>query len=131
MKVLLALLLAASCILGLASMASSGSEPCTKNGGPGRDELYGTPERDVICAHAGPDYLNGRDGPDDLKAGYGNDTIVGGHGVDLLIGRPGDDDMYAVDGQPGDWIDPGEGKDRCYGDLGDHFSAACEHKVKI
>ena len=78
------------------------------------------------------DYLvRGRGGSDSLVADTATSQIEGGEGDDFLssssgtanlLGGPGDDFLYAVDSDPDDNLDGGEGlSDECRGDAGDVF----------
>lgn len=80
----------------------------TFDGGPGKDNLYGTSNADVMQGNGGADTLIGNGGDDIiyssnaqdphgltdnfgdlLDGGSGNDTVMGGNGNDTLIGGAG------------------------------------------
>jgi hemolysin type calcium-binding protein/uncharacterized protein DUF11/WD40 repeat protein len=84
--------------------------PCDKVGTYGSDVLYGTPERDRICALPGADHVYGNAGNDYLDSGNGNDIVVGGPGRDVILAKGGNDTIYARDGQR-DVIDCGTERD--------------------
>lgn len=111
-------------------------------GTPGRDVLRGTGGRDIICGLGGNDLLIGRggndlllggSGADEARGGGGNDTARGGGGRDELRGGPGDDRLFgqgdrdSLFGDAGkDRLDGGPGSDRCAGGPGRDTFRSCE-----
>jgi Ca2+-binding RTX toxin-like protein len=106
-------------------------------GGPGDDNLIGSPDAEVISGGPGDDKIRGGAGGDGLYGGQGNDLVKGGAGNDLieefegrhqsgpgrprggndrLFGGKGDDFMRAGPGD--DLVDGGGGKDKLYGEKG-------------
>ncbi len=99
----------------------------------GADFLHGEAGRDVIWAFAGNDTITAGDGDDVIHGGPGDDTIWGEGGSDLILGEGdhdvlyghspgGGDDDAAVDYLYGDFgtdaNEPGSGRDKLYGNLG-------------
>jgi len=76
----------------------------------GIEDVIGSPWDDVI---------RGGDVPNVIRTLTGDDVIVGGLGRDHLYGGRGADRIGARDGQPGDVVDGGLGKDTCLADVGD------------
>jgi Ca2+-binding RTX toxin-like protein len=107
-------------------------------GGPGDDNLIGTPDAEVISGGPGDDTIRGGAGDDALYGGNGSDLVKGGGGNDRIEefegrrpngpgGRPrsGNDRIYGGKGNdfmlagPGDdVVDGGGGRDKLYGDYG-------------
>ncbi len=91
------------------------------SGGPGNDEITGSPGLDRIFGGPGNDVLIGRGGTDRLAGGDGNDRIEGGGGNDTLLGNLGRDNISGGAGNDvikgGAWIDRVDGgagsDDRC------------------
>ncbi len=97
-----------------------------REGGPGRDELFGTDARDIMEGKAGNDILlgfNGNDimdgdaGRDLLRGGKGKDDMQGGTGVDRLFGDKGNDLLSGDAGN--DFMNGGLGNDLFVFDTGD------------
>ena len=86
-------------------------------GTPNNDILRGTEGMDRIYGYAGSDRLYGGAGNDTLDGGDGNDLLYGGDGNDLLLGGNGSDRLYGEAGN--DILDGGEGNDILYGGDGD------------
>ena len=89
--------------------------PATILGGPGRDNLTGTAQGDLI---------NGEGGNDEIAAGAGDDKLAGGAGDDRLDGGAGADVVHGGTGV--DAIECGEGPDRAAAEDGDTVAPACE-----
>lgn len=53
-------------------------------GGPGDDELVGSPQADGLAGGPGRDVLRGGGGADDLASGPGDDRVLGGPGRDMV-----------------------------------------------
>jgi hypothetical protein len=96
---------------------------CTRVGTPGKDDLRGTPRRDVICGRDGDDRLVGGRGGDVLHGGGGDDVLQGGPGTDRLDGESGRDRLRAgpgpdvlIGGLGRDTVDAADGaRDRVFG----------------
>jgi Ca2+-binding RTX toxin-like protein len=102
---------------------SCGGEAATMVGDSNRDEIDGTPGRDVIHArggndevdgHGGNDLICGGRGADDLAGDGGRDDVRGGRGNDVLDGNAGNDRLTG--GRGFDDIDGGPGDDTCSGE---------------
>jgi Ca2+-binding RTX toxin-like protein len=104
---------------------TGGGAECTVTGTGGDDDLTGTPGDDRICGKGGDDSIKGLAGDDELLGGPGADTVIGGPGVDTLLGAGGADVLRANDGEPGDVVKGGPGRDRCVVDAGD-ITKGCE-----
>jgi Ca2+-binding RTX toxin-like protein len=92
-------------------------------GDSNRDEIDGTPGRDVIHArggndevdgHGGNDLICGGRGADDLAGDAGRDNVRGGRGNDELDGNAGNDRLSG--GRGFDDLDGGPGDDTCSGE---------------
>ncbi len=59
-------------------------------GGGGEDELYGSPEADLMFGFGDDDSLYGDEGADTLVGGAGNDELNGGLGDDVYVFNRGD-----------------------------------------
>ena len=92
---------------------------CTITGSNRSETLRGTPQRDVICGLGGVDRINGLGANDVLRGGSGNDRITDKAGKDKLLGQGGRDVLNARDGNRGDLLKGGGGKDRAVKDKGD------------
>jgi Ca2+-binding RTX toxin-like protein len=95
--------------------------------GPGRDGATGGAGDDVIRAGPNRDTLSGALGNDRNYGQGGSDSIdeIHGLGVDLLVGGAGDDHcLNAGDGEGGDVIRGGRGRDYFWADNGDKVSSA-------
>jgi Ca2+-binding RTX toxin-like protein len=95
-------------------------------GTSGPDQLWGTPQRDVIMARGGDDVIWGREGNDVICGGYGADVIYGGAGDDLIFAGPGSDTVYGKRGNDQIWggggndlLEGQRGADVIYGKDGD------------
>ncbi len=95
------------------------SSNCTIVGTNNGEVLTGTPQADVICALGGADRVNGLGGNDVMQGGKGNDRINDKSGKDKLLGQGGRDQLNARDGNRGDLLKGGGGKDRAIKDRGD------------
>ena len=94
---------------------------CTITGGPGDDELPGTPGDDVICGLGGQDHI---------RAGTGNDIVLGGGDGDTIHGDLGDDRLDGGGG--GDVLNGGDGVDRLLGGAGgDTLSGGAANDVLL
>lgn len=104
--------------LGAVVAVASPSVPsgCTKTGSDQRNVMAGTSRHDVLCARGGRDYVAGLAGPDRLFGDGQRDTMVGGGGRDKVYGGGGRDRLFAVDGNLGDLVDGGPGRDDCFVD---------------
>jgi hypothetical protein len=116
------------------------------DGGGGQDLMVGGPGDDnrpceftafvnpraAMTGGPGDDVLDGGPGDDSLDGIADDDTLIGGEGRDLiedlspsdsdrLFGDGGDDELNATDGDGGDVVDGGPGRDRCSGDVRDTF----------
>ncbi len=104
----------------LALVASSGAalaDNIQGNGGnnrlvgtDGKDNISGAGGGDDIFGKGGQDRLFGDSGNDDVSGGDQGDRIQGGTGQDDLFGRAGNDFVNAIDLQPNDRVDCGEGE---------------------
>ena len=92
---------------------------CTVFGTNQDETLTGTPGNDVICGLGGNDEINGLAGNDKMLGGTGNDQITDKAGKDKLLGQGGRDRLNAKDGQKGDLLKGGGGKDRAAKDKKD------------
>lgn len=97
-----------------------------REGGPGRDFLYGTNladimegkgGNDVLYGYNGNDIMDGDAGNDLLFGGGGNDNMQGGLGADFLYGGTGNDIISGDEGN--DFMDGGAGNDTFLFDRGD------------
>jgi len=61
------------------------STNCDVLGDDGDNELFGTPDGDIICGLGGNDLLEGGDGDDTLVGGPGADRFSGGDGRDCFL----------------------------------------------
>lgn len=98
-------------------------EIATVVGTSGRDELEGTPNRDVIVAGEGSDKIVGYGGNDLICAGGGHDYVYGRGGADTLLGGNGNDHLYGGDGR--DDLRGGPGDDNCVGGRGEDTRSGC------
>jgi hypothetical protein len=98
------------------------SNPSAGCGGPGDDDLVGTPEDDVIFAGggndtvetgAGNDTVAGDAGDDTIDTGSGNDTANGGSGHDRVLMAGGKD--LAKGGAGNDLLQMADGLDKAVG----------------
>ncbi len=87
----------------------------TNNG----ETLTGTPNPDVICGLRGNDKINGLGANDLMRGGAGKDLIKDKSGKDKLLGQRGRDTLNAKDGDRGDLLKGGRGKDRAVKDKKD------------
>jgi Ca2+-binding RTX toxin-like protein len=78
------------------------STDCDILGDEGDNELFGTPDGEIICGLGGDDVLDGGDGEDTLVGGPGADRLTGGPGKDCVLSdgedvSPGDVDQDYLD----------------------------------
>jgi Ca2+-binding RTX toxin-like protein len=100
----------------LALVATSGAslaDGIQGNGGDNR--LVGTDDKDNISGgdifgKGNRERLFGDAGADDVYGGNGGDRIQGGLSGDELFGQTGNDFVNAIDLQPNDFVDCGEGE---------------------
>ncbi len=92
---------------------------CTIVGTNNGELLTGTNGKDVICALGGADRINGRGASDVMRGGSGNDRIKDTRGKDKLLGQGGRDTLNARDGNRGDLLKGGAGRDKAIKDRGD------------
>jgi hypothetical protein len=88
-------------------------------GGDGNDRLRGGAKGDCLAGGGGNDTASGNGGKDELRGGPGRDTLRGNAGKDRLL----------AEGQGGDRVNCGSGKDVAFVDSKDQVAANCE-KVK-
>ena len=79
-------------------------------GTDGKDNISGAGGADDIFGKGGQDRLFGDAGNDDVYGGDKGDRIQGGTGQDDLFGQTGNDFVNAIDLQPNDRVDCGEGE---------------------
>jgi hypothetical protein len=89
----------------------------TLNGKHGEDEVRGLGARDWLYGGTSDDVLYGGDGNDHLRPNEGEDVVYGGDGNDHLNGE---------DGQRGDKLYCGKGKDEYAADKKDYVDSSCE-----
>ena len=85
------------------------SEPRSRTGTTGNDELGGTQYDDTIYCGSGHDRVDGGAGNDVIYCGSGNDVVRGGEGNDRLYGQSGDDELIGGPGE--DRLSGGSGHD--------------------
>jgi Ca2+-binding RTX toxin-like protein len=102
---------------------------CSITGNSKSEDLYGTSGPDTICGRSGNDTIYGGAGNDTLYGNHGNDTLVGGRGSDRFYGGNGFDVLRASDGAFGDYLNAGDGYDKCVVDPGD-VTRNCEVVVE-
>lgn len=78
-------------------------------GTAGKDNISGAGGDDDIFGRGGQDRLFGDAGSDDVSGGDGRDRLQGGTGQDDLFGQQGNDFVNAIDLQPNDLVDCGQG----------------------
>lgn len=88
------------------------AQGCDIVGTPQGETLTGTPNPETICGLGGADKINGLGANDVLKGGPGKDLIKDKAGKDKLLGQGARDRLNAKDGQKGDLLKGGGGKDR-------------------
>jgi len=81
--------------------------------------IYGEGGPDAIAGGRYMDYLDGGPGDDMLIGAAGADQLSGGGGFDTFIAGPGDDEIDAIDGNPGEDVRCGLGRDLARMDLKD------------
>ncbi len=86
-------------------------------GGRGNDTLLGLSGDDLLIGGRGRDFLLGGSGDDWLFGGAGRDVLLGGSGDDVLVGGDGNDRLNG--GSGGDWLFGGAGRDDLAGGSGD------------
>jgi Ca2+-binding RTX toxin-like protein len=110
-------LLAAAIMLAVATMGGVALADNVRGDGSG-NRLTGTDGKDNISGAGGGDNIFGRGGQDRLFGDAGNDDVSGGDGRDRLQGGTGQDDLFgqqgndfvnAIDLQPNDLVDCGQG----------------------
>jgi hypothetical protein len=101
-------------------------------GGSGNDRLEGQEGSDTLSGDVGNDILGGGTGDDSVAGGSGNDrlegqegndTLLGEGGKDTLTGAQGDDVLHGGDNR--DTVNPGDGENRCDGDVSDIVTGLC------
>ena len=92
---------------------------CTIIGTRRGEVLTGTRRADVICALGGRDRVNGMKGNDKLRGGADKDRLTDKSGTDRLFGQSGPDTLDTRDGQRGDLLKGGSGRDRAIKDIRD------------
>jgi len=85
------------------------SEPRSRTGTTGNDELGGTQYDDTIYCGSGHDRVDGGAGNDIIYCGSGNGVVRGGEGNDRLYGQSGDDELIGGPGE--DRLSGGSGHD--------------------
>jgi hypothetical protein len=85
-------------------------------GTPGKDMLHGTAGPDVICALEGLDWVYGHGGDDVLEGGFEPHRYELDWGVDIMYGGDGDDILRGSGGS--DLLFGQLGNDRMYGERG-------------
>ncbi len=125
------------------------------DGGAGNDRMFGGPGNDnrpceftafvdpqaALTGGPGDDTIFGGPGNDSMNGIFDDDTLFGGTGDDFLrdtsfrdedrlFGGPGTDTLDARDGDGGDLIDGGLGRDDCSGDASDRF-VNCERITRL
>ena len=89
---------------------------CTIIGTRRGEVLTGTRRDDVICALGGRDRVNGLKGNDKLRGGAKEDRLTDKAGFDRLFGQGGRDTLITRDGERGDRLNGGPGRDRAIKD---------------
>lgn len=97
-----------------------------RDGGDGRDFIFGGRDDDIVNAGDGRDFIFGRSGWDDLNGEGGNDKIFGGRGNDLIDGGSGND--WISGGRDDDIISGGTGRDDIRGGSGNDQIHGGDHK---
>jgi hypothetical protein len=100
----------------------------TLSGTNGKDNLKGSPVRDVISSLRGNDTIKALAGHDRVCAGPGKDKVSGGKGKDRLNGEAGNDRL--IGGPGADRLVGGKGRDTCIGGPGKDKYVGCEIKVE-
>lgn len=95
-------------VAALGATTVGGALAVVKDGGPGPDNLKGSPAADVLRGNGGNDTVEGGLGNDILNGGSGNDTLKDAVGNDRLVGGTGNDQLQ-----------PGDGRDESFGGVGD------------
>ena len=85
------------------------SEPRSRTGTTGNDELGGTQYDDTIYCGSGHDRVDGGAGNDIISCGSWNGVVRGGEGNDRLYGQSGDDELIGGPGE--DRLSGGSGHD--------------------
>jgi hypothetical protein len=90
------------------------------------DDIWGTPESDLILGYGGEDEIDGKSGHDCIVGGNADDELDGGNGNDVILGGAGEDKIDAGDendliygGTGNDDINGGDNNDVIYGNEGD------------
>ena len=96
---------------------------------PSLPGLDGQDGDDEIRGLGGSDFLKGGSGDDVIYGGGGDDEIDGGEGEDVLYGGDGNDQLGDTDGQRGDKLYCGRGKDHYLADKKDYVDSSCEEKI--
>jgi Ca2+-binding RTX toxin-like protein len=84
---------------GADTIAGSGLDDPSLDGGPGDDSVEGNDGNDTLLGQEGNDYLVGGSGCDVMDGGPGDDTLVGGS-CDTMIGGGGNDTFIDEAGGP-------------------------------
>ena len=80
--------------------------------GAGDDVVIGGRGHDTLAGDAGDDSIYGGRGSDRITGGDGNDRLWGNAGEsNFLSGGAGDDGLHIDNGEPGDAVDGGSGRD--------------------
>jgi Ca2+-binding RTX toxin-like protein len=91
------------------AVTTCGGLPATIVGTNGKDNMIGTPLRDVVNLLGGSDTFDGGLGDDIICGGGGKDRLSGGAGNDRVYGDSGND--YFIEGAGNDRIVGGAGRD--------------------
>jgi hypothetical protein len=96
-----------------------------REGGGGRDRLFGKGSDDLLVGNGGRDLLKGKGGDDTMMGGAGKDKLLGGGGNDVLSGWSGNDRLLGQKGNDtlaagggNDVLLGQKGNDRMFGDSG-------------
>ena len=121
-------------------------KPDELDGLEGDDEIRGLGAEDALIGGLGSDVIYGGPGNDDLiepikrvrdaaddvfYGGGGDDHLAAGKGEDVMYGGDGNDELDDTDGQRGDKLYCGKGKDRYVADKNDYVDSSCEKKARL
>ena len=121
-------------------------KPDELDGLEGDDEIRGLGAKDALIGGLGSDVIYGGPGNDDLiepikrvrdasddvfYGGGGDDHLAAGKGEDVMYGGDGNDELDDTDGQRGDKLYCGKGKDRYVAGKNDYVSSSCEKKARL